>query len=171
MQESKERCIYSKLYAVCYVFRAVRCWLISPRWCRRARRDVYTVSCMLCVMFSGRFVSADFASLIQESKERCIYIKLYAVCYVFRAVRCWLISPRWFRRARRDVYTLSCMLCVMFSGRFVVGWFRLADAGEQGEMYELYTVSCMMCVVFSGRFVAGWLSLADSGEQGEMYIQ
>ena len=29
---------------------------------------------------------ADFASLMQESKERCIYSKLYAVCYVFRAV-------------------------------------------------------------------------------------
>ena len=60
----------------------------------RARRDVYTVSCMLCVMFSGRFLLADLASLMQESKERCIYSKLYAVCHVFRAIRCWLISPR-----------------------------------------------------------------------------
>ena len=127
--------VYSKLYDVCCVFRAVRCLLISPRWCRRARRDVYTVSCMLCVMFSGGFVSADFASLMRESKERCIYSKLYAVCYVFRAVRCLLISPRWCRRARRDVYTVSCMMCVMFSGWFVAGWFRLTDAGEQGEMY------------------------------------
>ena len=137
IQESKERCIYIKLYAVCYVFRAVRCWLISPRWCRRARRDVWAV-----------------------------YSKLYDVCCVFRAVRCWLIKPRWFRRARRDVYTVSCMLCVIFKGGSLLadfaslmqeskerciysklyavcyvfrgvcfGWFRLTDEGEQGEMY------------------------------------
>ena len=44
----------------------------------------YTVSCMLCV--KGDSLLADFASLMWESKERCIYSKLYAVCYVFRAV-------------------------------------------------------------------------------------
>ena len=39
---------------------------------------------MLCVMFLGGFVSADFASLMRESKERCIYSKLYAVCTCFQ---------------------------------------------------------------------------------------
>ena len=48
----------------------------------------------VCTCFQGDSLLADFASLIQESKERCIYSKLYAVCYVFRAIRCWLISPR-----------------------------------------------------------------------------
>ena len=37
---------------------------------------------MLCVMFSGRFVAlADFASLIQESKETDVYT-LHTVCSV-----------------------------------------------------------------------------------------
>ena len=54
-------------------------------------RCIYStaVCCVLC--FQGDSLLADFASLNQESKERCIYSKLYAVCYVFRAVRCWLI--------------------------------------------------------------------------------
>ena len=60
----------------------------------RARRDVYTVSCMLCVMFSGRFVACLFCLAESgESKERCIYSKLYAVCHVFRAIRFLLILP------------------------------------------------------------------------------
>ena len=58
-------------------------------------RCICTVSCMLCVMFSGRFVAGLFCLADSgESKERCIYSKLYAVCYVFRAVHCWLILPR-----------------------------------------------------------------------------
>ena len=55
---------------------------------QESKEDVHTVCCVLC--FQGGSLLADFASLIQESKERCIYSKLYAVCYVFRAVRCWL---------------------------------------------------------------------------------
>ena len=48
-----------------------------------ARRDVYTVSCMhVCYCFQGDSLLADFASLMQESKERCIYSKLYAVLTV-----------------------------------------------------------------------------------------
>ena len=59
---------------------------------------IYSTAVCLLLCFQGGSLLADLASLMQESKERCIYSKLYAVCYVFRAIRCWLI-----RRARRDV--------------------------------------------------------------------
>ena len=77
---------------------------------------------MLC--FQGGSLLADFASLMQESKERCIYSKLYAVCYVFRAVLLADFASLIQESKERCIIalnTLSCMLCVMFSGRFVVG--------------------------------------------------
>ena len=49
--------------------------------------DVYTVThCMLLSCFQGDFFLLILHQLSEgESKERCIYSKLYDVCYVFRA--------------------------------------------------------------------------------------
>ena len=78
---------------------------------------------------------ADFASLMQESKERCNTVICMHVCYVFQGDSLLAILPQLSQeRARRDVYTVSCMLCVMFSGRSRC-WLILAsaDAGEQAD--------------------------------------
>ena len=70
---------------MCYVFRVVRCWLI--RLADSGEQGEMYIQYAVCYVFRAVRCLADFASLIQESKERCIYSKLYAVCYVFRAVQ------------------------------------------------------------------------------------
>ena len=57
---------------------------------------------------------ADFASLIQESKERCIYSKLYAVCYVFRAAMLADFASLMQESKERCIYSKLYAVCYVF---------------------------------------------------------
>ena len=78
------------------------------------------VCCVLC--FQGGSLLADFASLIQESKERCGYTvscMLTVLCFQGGSLLADFAS---LIQESIDMYIqYSCMLCVMFSGRFVAG--------------------------------------------------
>ena len=68
----------------------------------------------MCYVFIGLVALLISASLIQESKERCIYIKLYAAVMFSGRFVAWLISRANQESKERCIYIKLYAVCYVF---------------------------------------------------------